>query len=185
MARKLADKELVLYQKYQELKLTDKGRMLAMNVLRKHRLWETFLHRTFNLSLHEIHREAELLEHQTSDFLAEKIDGYLGNPQFDPHGDPIPDTNGQVQDRVDEEVLSKASPEGRYLVSRLSSSEKEFFDFCRINSIRVGSSIEVLSQYPKNRMTEIKTEQGRILLNHEISSTIFVKPVNEKDLNDE
>jgi DtxR family transcriptional regulator, Mn-dependent transcriptional regulator len=95
MARKLAKKGIVNYVKYKPLSLTEYGLNLALNVIRKHRLWESFLYKTLNLSLHEIHREAELLEHQTSDLLAEKIENYLGFPATDPHGDPIPALNGK------------------------------------------------------------------------------------------
>lgn len=176
MARKLADRELLQYRKYQELKLTDQGTSMALSILRKHRLWETFLHQTFGLSLHEIHREAELLEHQTSDFLAEKLASFLGEPQFDPHGDPIPGKNGEITTDDKETLLSKAQPEKVYRVSRLSSSEKEFFDFCSNNKIAIGSEIEVVNQYPKNAMTEVQTLEGKLLLNHDIAHTIFVIP---------
>lgn len=90
MARKLSLKNLIHYQKYKPILLTPKGQKLALSVIRKHRLWETFLFEKFNLSLVEIHREAELLEHQTSDFLADKIEEFLGRPTIDPHGTPIP-----------------------------------------------------------------------------------------------
>ena len=90
MAKKLASKNLLQYEKYQALQLTEEGTKMALNVVRKHRLWESLLFKMFDMSLHEIHREAEFLEHETSDFLANKISEYLGNPKFDPHGDPIP-----------------------------------------------------------------------------------------------
>jgi DtxR family Mn-dependent transcriptional regulator len=77
MARKLAKKDVVNYIKYKPLTLTENGFNMALNIIRKHRLWESFLYKTLNLSLHEIHREAEQLEHQTSEFLAEKIENYL------------------------------------------------------------------------------------------------------------
>jgi DtxR family Mn-dependent transcriptional regulator len=181
MARKLAERDLIHYRKYQQLKLTEDGRRMAVNVLRKHRLWETFLHKTFDLSLHEIHREAELLEHQTSDFLAEKIDAFLGNPRFDPHGDPIPDMNGEVIKPLDEELLAGALPQKEYVVSRLSSSEEEFFTFCKTYGIAVGSTISLLNQYPKNGMSEININDSKLLLNREIASTIYVKPSKNGD----
>lgn len=96
MAKNLAQKQLVNYTKYQKLSLTSEGKSLALKVLRKHRLWETFLHQTLQLSLLEIHDEAERLEHLTSDFLADKIDCYLNFPVVDPHGDPIPSSDGTV-----------------------------------------------------------------------------------------
>lgn len=90
ISRKLSAKGIIDYEKYKGLNLTMKGRRIAINVIRKHRLWETFLHETLGLSLTEIHDEAENLEHQTSDFLADKLSEYLGHPEKDPHGQEIP-----------------------------------------------------------------------------------------------
>jgi len=134
MARNLAGKGLLAYEKYRELKLTNSGEKMALQVIRKHRLWETFLFRTLNMSLHEIHREAEMLEHQTSDYLASRIAEYLGDPSHDPHGDPIPDDNGEIRPVSGQVSLALAGEGTGYIVTRLSGSEKEFFDFCnRIN----------------------------------------------------
>ncbi|NNF85098.1 MAG: metal-dependent transcriptional regulator, partial [Winogradskyella sp.] len=96
MAKKLAKRDLVRYEKYKALKLSEKGTKMALSIVRKHRLWEAFLFKMFNMSLHDIHKEAELLEHQTSDLLADKISEYLGHPKFDPHGDPIPNAKGEI-----------------------------------------------------------------------------------------
>jgi DtxR family Mn-dependent transcriptional regulator len=174
MSRKLAKRKLIKYEKYQKLRLTDDGVKLATDVIRKHRLWEAFLYYTFNMSLHEIHREAELLEHQTSDFLADKISEYLGNPQFDPHGDPIPDSSGKLAISNDI-VLSHAKSGTIYEVTRLFSSDKEFFDFCKNNTITVGSAIRVEKQYPNNKMTEITIDNIKLLLNSDFSNIIYVK----------
>jgi len=180
MARKLAIKNLIDYKKYKKLKLTPSGEKMALGIIRKHRLWETFLHQVFCLSLHEIHREAELLEHLTSDFLAEKLSMFLGNPLVDPHGDPIPDEQGMISSDKDSMVLSIAAPGKQYKISRLSSSDKEFFDFCYSNHITVGSSILVKKQYDKNKMTEIEINNTNLLLNAEIAHTIYVKKLKLK-----
>jgi DtxR family Mn-dependent transcriptional regulator len=176
MAKKLAERRLVDYEKYKALKLTDAGRKLALNVLRKHRLWETFLYRTFGLSLHEIHREAELLEHQTSEFLAEKISAYLNNPETDPHGDPIPNKAGKVDIEKGQINLSMAEAGRHYKITRLFSSAKGFFDFCQNNGLDVGSSLKVETQYADQRMTEISISGSRIILNLELTEIIYVKP---------
>lgn len=175
MARKLAQKELIDYQKYKELKLTASGRKLALNVIRKHRLWETFLHQIFDLSMHEIHREAENLEHFTSDFLAEKIESFLGNPTSDPHGDPIPNAQGVVEIDGEIQILAQATSDQEYEVSRLSGSDKEFFDFCHSNHLRVGEKIRLIKQLVKNRMTEIEVQDTRLLINEDFTSRIYVK----------
>ncbi len=174
MARKLSERKLVNYTKYKPLTLTVSGNKLALNVLRKHRLWEAFLHQTLNLSLHEIHNEAEHLEHFTSDFLADKIEQFLGSPSVDPHGDPIPARDGNMMND-DSQVLSEAQAGNSYKISRLFSSEKDFFDFCTANHIAVGSDIWVEKQYDLNRMTEIRINQNKLLLNELFTNVIFVK----------
>lgn len=178
MARKLADKKLVNYTKYKPLTLTAYGNEVALKVLRKHRLWESFLYKTLNLSLHEIHRESEVLEHLTSDFLTDKIDNYLGNPVTDPHGDPIPSANGLINDDESLILLSDASPGVNYEICRLFSSEKEFFDFCSSNNIIIGSSVWVEKQYDSKKITEIVINHTKILLNEDFTNIIYVKPIN-------
>jgi DtxR family Mn-dependent transcriptional regulator len=175
MARKLALKKLIDYKKYKELKLTPAGKKMALGVIRKHRLWETFLYQVFGLSMHEIHREAELLEHLTSDFLADKISLFLGNPTTDPHGDPIPNEQGVIHTDEDCVLLSSAESGSEYEICRLSGSDKEFFDFCHSNQLTVGSVLTIKKQYIKNKMTEIETNDARLLLSAELTNTIFVK----------
>jgi DtxR family Mn-dependent transcriptional regulator len=179
MARKLAIKKLVNYIKYKPLTLTPSGNHLALSVIRKHRLWESFLYKTLNLSLHEIHAEAEQLEHFTSDFLADKIENYLGNPVTDPHGDPIPSFNGEIKTDNSQMRLSEADAGYTYEISRLFSSEKDFFDFCTSNHITIGSNIWVEKQYDSNKMTEIKINENKILLNESFSTIIYVKQIEK------
>lgn len=175
MAKKLALKELVNFQKYRPLHLTAEGKSIALKVIRKHRLWETFLYRTFNLSLHEIHREAEHLEHLTSDFLTERINTFLGNPDIDPHGDPIPDALGQITSGEGQITLMTAEPGLNYKVIRLAGSGNEFFSFCAENGIVIGASLLVDKQYPKNKMTRVEINDTKLLLHSEMSNIIFVE----------
>ncbi len=179
MARKLAIRNLVNYQKYKPLTLTEEGLELAMNVIRKHRLWETFLHQTLQLSLHEIHEEAEHLEHQTSDFLAEKIDNYLGNPSIDPHGDPIPTVHLKIHTNPSHIMLSEAEEGLAYEITRLFSSEKDFFDFCAANHLTVGSKLTVDKQYKSNHMTAITVSNHKLVINDTFTKVIFVEPFIE------
>ncbi|WGD35667.1 metal-dependent transcriptional regulator [Olleya sp. YS] len=178
MAKNLAAKNLINYEKYKALELTSEGEKLALKVIRKHRLWEAFLHKTFDMSLHEIHREAELLEHETSDFLANKISAYLGNPKFDPHGDPIPNGNGEITTQDTSIALSKTKEDCTYIISRLMSDDKEFFDFCASNYIKYGNEIKVIKQFQKNKMTQIQINSNTILLNEEFSKIIYVNEAN-------
>jgi DtxR family Mn-dependent transcriptional regulator len=178
MAKNLATKNLLNYEKYKALELTNEGEKLALNVIRKHRLWEAFLHKTFDMSLHEIHREAELLEHETSDFLATKISDFLGNPKFDPHGDPIPNAKGEIT-TIDTSVSLSNTKEGMsYSISRLMSDDKEFFDFCALNGLKYGNTVLVTKQFSKNKMTQILINNNTILLNEDFTNIIYV---NEQD----
>ncbi len=175
MARKLAQRGLINYVNYQPITLTDEGRLMALDVLRKHRLWETFLHEVLGLSLLEIHREAELLEHQTSDFLAAKIDDYLKNPTTDPHGDPIPAADGSVEFPGENVVLTEAPVGATYRVTRLAGSEKEFFDFCSNNQIMPGAQLTVGNRYNGGQTTEIVINSSKLLLNTDFTNLIYVR----------
>jgi DtxR family Mn-dependent transcriptional regulator len=177
MARNLAGKKLVRYEKYRKLELTPEGKKLALKLVRKHRLWETFLYRTLHMSLHEIHQEAELLEHQTSEFLAEKISSYLGDPEVDPHGDPIPGSDGELDVQTGHIPLSLTEPGKDYVITRLVGPDKEFFDFCNRNDIRIGSDLKVEKQYEDYPMTEIIINRIRLLLNADFSALIYVEPM--------
>lgn len=178
MAKKLAIKDLLHYEKYQELKLTEKGTKMALNVVRKHRLWESMLFKMFDMSLHEIHRESELLEHQTSDFLANKISEYLGNPKFDPHGDPIPNEEGEITTNDTSISLSNTEEGKTYIISRLMSDDKEFFDFCAQHGLKYGNTVVVTKQFVKNKMTQILINNNTILLNEDFTSIIYVNETN-------
>jgi len=174
MAKKLANKGLIDYEKYQKLKLTEQGTTMALRVIRKHRIWESVLFKLLDLSLHEIHREAELLEHQTSDFLADKLHEYLGCPDFDPHGDPIPSAKGEIPTIDNAIVLSEASIGKTYQIVRLQSDDKDFFDFCGDHGLTNGVKIKVEKQYAKTKMTQIKIGNATLLLNTSFTSLIQI-----------
>jgi DtxR family Mn-dependent transcriptional regulator len=112
MVQKLAEKKVVSYQKYKGAFLTKKGKKIAANVIRKHRLWEVFLVEKLNFQWDEVHDIAEQLEHIKSDELIERLDKFLDQPNFDPHGDPIPDKNGLIK------------PSDKKLLSELKENEK-------------------------------------------------------------
>ncbi|RZN84608.1 MAG: metal-dependent transcriptional regulator [Winogradskyella sp.] len=178
MAKKLDAKGLLNYEKYQALRLTKEGEKMALNVIRKHRLWEALLHQMFDMSLHEIHREAELLEHETSDFLTEKISEYLGHPKFDPHGDPIPNADGEITTKDTSIALINAEENTEYIVSRLMSTDKEFFEFCALNGIKYGNKIAVKKQFQNSKMTQITINSNTIVLNQDFTQIIYVNEIN-------
>ena len=180
MAKKLATRELLHYEKYQPLILTKKGTQLALNLVRKHRLWETLLYKLFDVSLYEIHREAELLENYTSDFLAKKLTDYLGNPKIDPHGDPIPNEKGEIRTDKESLCLSNCKEGKTYIIKRLKSDDKEFFDFCTLYGLKLGNQVMVTNQFKFNNMTQISINSNTLLLNSDFTNIIYVKEINEK-----
>jgi DtxR family Mn-dependent transcriptional regulator len=116
-----------------------------------------------------------MLEHQTSDFLADKIEVYLGNPVSDPHGDPIPDNKGKIVADASLILLSEATEAQEYKVGRIFSSEESVLEFCETNNIKVGTTIKVEKQFEQSKMTEIQTGNSRILLNKEFTDIIYLK----------
>ncbi|WP_243389180.1 metal-dependent transcriptional regulator, partial [Flavobacterium psychrophilum] len=96
MLKKLSEKDLINYKKYQGVSLTETGSLSAKMIVRKHRLWEVFLVEKLDFPWDEVHDIAEQLEHIKSEKLINKLDDFLGNPTEDPHGDPIPNANGQI-----------------------------------------------------------------------------------------
>src|ERR1700743_3108906 len=94
MLKKLADKQLINYTRYQGVNLTPAGENIAIHIIRKHRLWEYFLVEKLNFKWDEVHEMAEELEHISSTELIDRLDQFMGYPKYDPHGDPIPDSNG-------------------------------------------------------------------------------------------
>src|SRR5690606_31725490 len=109
MLRKLSEKDLIHYEKYKKIELSRKGLQQALQIVRKHRLWETFLHDKLHFSWDEVHEVAEQLEHIQSQKLIDRLDQLLDFPRFDPHGDPIPDAKGEMPSST-RILLSLAEP---------------------------------------------------------------------------
>jgi DtxR family Mn-dependent transcriptional regulator len=145
MLKKLADKDLVSYQKYQGVTLTESGLLSAKMIVRKHRLWEVFLVEKLNFSWDEVHEIAEELEHIQSEKLINKLDEFLDFPTFDPHGDPIPDKNGSVK-KVDKLLLSEAKIGQDYQCVGVKDTSVSFLQFLDKQKISLGSKIKIISK---------------------------------------
>lgn len=145
MIKKLADKNFVNYKKYQGVKLTKEGRLIAASIVRKHRLWEVFLVEKLNFSWDEVHEVAEQLEHIKSEKLIEELDALLDYPTVDPHGDPIPDKYGEIQ--ADKKVLLSSLKVGEKGVCvGVKSTSKEFLQYLDKIQISLGISLEVIEK---------------------------------------
>jgi DtxR family transcriptional regulator, Mn-dependent transcriptional regulator len=110
MSRKLARQELINYEKYRNITLTPTGERMALDIIRRHRLWELFLNKVLNIPWEKVHDEAERLEHHTSEYLIDELEKFLGYPRVDPHGDPIPDREGNFTDSEYECLTNIDSP---------------------------------------------------------------------------
>ena len=142
MVKALAETGLVRYEPYAGVQLTEAGQRLAALVLRRHRLLELFLVKVLDMSWAEVHEEAERLEHAASDRLIDRIDAMLGRPAVDPHGDPIPDSDGTIVTPRYQSLLT--CPLNTSLVlSRVTNQDTDFLRFLESNELTPGQSIRV------------------------------------------
>ena len=176
MVKKLAEKELVDYQKYQGVTLTKKGLQAAKMIVRKHRLWEVFLVEKLAFSWDEVHDVAEELEHIHSEKLINRLEEFLGFPKEDPHGDPIPDRNGQII-KVEKQLLSEIELHTRVICLGVKDSSPNFLQYLDKHQISLGSIIEVVSKEPFDLSLTVMIDQKEILISNKIASNLFVKLV--------
>lgn len=142
MLKKLADKKLISYQRYRGVTLSVKGRSVAIEVVRKHRLWEVFLVQQLGFKWDEVHDIAEQLEHIRSNELTEKLDKYLGFPKTDPHGDPIPDKTGKISE-LHQIPLSKLEKGKKGIMTGVADHSTQFLQLLDKHGIHLGDSIEI------------------------------------------
>lgn len=174
MIKKLADKDLVHYKKYQGVSLTKIGQKIAVEIVRKHRLWEVFLLNKLNYNWDEVHEIAEQLEHIISDTLTDKLEAFLEFPTHDPHGDPIPDKEGNIEHHKDT-MLSSVETEKSCIVIGIKDSSDPFLKFLDKLQIQLGSTLKVISKEPFDNSMLVKTESAAISISNQISKNIFVK----------
>ncbi|WP_026709647.1 metal-dependent transcriptional regulator [Flavobacterium filum] len=174
MLKKLADKELVNYQKYQGVTLTQKGLHAAKMIVRKHRLWEVFLVEKLDFTWDEVHDLAEELEHIKSEKLINRLDEYLGFPKEDPHGDPIPDRYGQLV-KVDKQLLSEILPSKKVICLGVKDSSPSFLKYLDKHQIALGSEIEVVNKESFDHSLSILINNRQILISNKIASNLYVK----------
>ncbi|MBT8394981.1 MAG: metal-dependent transcriptional regulator [Flavobacteriaceae bacterium] len=176
MIKKLADKNFVNYIKYHGASLTELGRLTAVLVIRKHRLWEMFLVSKLNFSWDEVHNVAEQLEHIKSEKLINELDAFLEFPTHDPHGDPIPDKNGNINtlDKVPLSTLQEN--QGSKLLSVKDSSD-EFLRFLNKRNISIGDTINVLNIEPYDKSVQIRVNSKEMTITENVAENLYVKNV--------
>lgn len=174
MIKKLSEKALVNYQKYKGVHLTEKGRLAAVSVIRKHRLWEVFLVKKLNFSWDEVHEVAEQLEHIKSEKLTQQLDVFLEYPTKDPHGDPIPDCNGNMPS-TQKLLLSKIEPKNSCICIGVKDSSSNFLQFLDKHNIALGTKIIVLSKEVFDESMTIEINKIQLVISKEVTHNLFVK----------
>ena len=174
MIKKLSEKNLVVYKKYQGVKLSDFGKKIAANIVRKHRLWEVFLVDKLNFSWDEVHDVAEQLEHIKSPKLINQIDALLGFPTHDPHGDPIPDKEGNLK-TIEKSLLSTLSKNEKGICVGVDDSSSEFLQFLDKKGITLGKQIIVLEKEDFDDSLSIEIEGKKLSISNKIANNLYIK----------
>jgi len=173
MIKKLSEKGLIDYKKYQGASLTEKGRKRAIKIVRKHRLWEVFLVEKLDFNWGEVHEIAEQLEHIKSDELTERLDKFLKYPTKDPHGDPIPDSMGNIPSK-NAILLSNAEQNNTYNVASVKDNSRSFLQFLEKHSITIDSQFTILEKFEFDDSITIKLNNKELTLSKKVCSNMYV-----------
>ncbi len=174
MLRKLADKQLIHYKKYQGVRLTDEGERLALQVIRRHRLWEVFLVEKLGFGWDAVHEIAEELEHVRSAELVARLDSFLEYPQFDPHGDPIPTSGGQMPAMGFRKLADVTAGECVQLRAVLEHST-EFLQHLDHSNLTLGCAVTVSEINSFDKSVLVQVETGRtVFVSYEVAKNLLV-----------
>tara|TARA_R110002049_G_scaffold67423_7_gene175143 strand:+ start:1143 stop:1799 length:657 start_codon:yes stop_codon:yes gene_type:complete len=176
MIKKLSEKNYADYKKYQGVTLTDDGKRVAVNIIRKHRLWEVFLVEKLNFSWDEVHEVAEHLEHIKSDKLIDELDAFLEFPTYDPHGDPIPDKEGNFK-HIEKIVLAKAEVGSTYKCVGVDDTSSRFLKYLDSNHIALGTIITVKHKEPFDNSIKIALEHSEIVVSQSVAKNLYLKKI--------
>ncbi len=155
MVRKLRDSNMAQAERYGGIRLTPKGRSLAVDMIRRHRLIEVFLVDTLGFDWSEVHEEAHRLEHAMSAKVLDRLDEFLGKPTIDPHGDPIPDSNGKLA-HPDPTPLTELTTGDKGTVARITDQDPAFLEFAASHGLRPGTRITIVEVVPEAESINIK-----------------------------
>jgi DtxR family Mn-dependent transcriptional regulator len=175
MFNRLSDKELVNYKSRRGASLTDLGERLVLQLIRRHRLWETFLHDKLDFAWDEIHELAEQLEHIKSRKLIDRLDALLGHPRFDPHGDPIPRADGSYAAQH-ETILAELPEEGLGIVVGVKEHDSEFLRHLDRLGLGLGQRVRVLEHFPYDQSLRIEVAgTQRETITARVAEAIYVQ----------
>ena len=174
MMKKLKIRKLVHYQRYRGFRLTTEGNKIALGIIRRHRLWEFFLAEKLKFNWDEVHEVAEHLEHVSSKKLVDKLDEYLDYPKFDPHGDPIPDEHGKMEN-IKQTCLSDWPLNKKAIVCQVMNQSSSLLELIHYNKINIGTRLVVKKKFDYDHSIEIKIQrQSPVTISKQLANTIFV-----------
>ena len=174
MLKRLSDKKLVVYEKYRGVKLSEAGNRIATNLIRKHRLWEVFLVDKLGFAWDEVHDFAEQLEHIQGEQLTERLDDFIGNPRFDPHGDPIPDAQGKWLRRTQTRFLTLASGQ-RGIITGVDDHSPGFLQYLRELGLGLGAELELLERTAYDQSSKVRIGAHHAVLSEKVGQNLFVR----------
>jgi len=173
MLKKLADRKWVVYEPYRGVTLTEAGKQIALEVIRHHRLLETYLAEAMGIPWDRVHEEAERLEHVLSDYLEQRIDELLGHPNFDPHGSPIPARDGSIRE-LNRLRLSQLPSGSRAEICEVSDRDPELLAHMDALGLRLHTRLAVVHMEPIDELMTIEVENRQIVIGKRTASHIFV-----------
>lgn len=175
MMKKLKDKGLVDYEKYQATTLTIEGMKVAVSVIRKHRLWEYFLHQKLKFNWSEVHELAEQLEHIQSRDLTDRLDEFLGHPRMDPHGDPIPDKDGKFPPKLEQTLADLQKDESGKVVG-VKDHSSSFFHYLKSLVLELGDECKLLNRNEYDGSIDLMINNKReISVSREVAENLYIK----------
>ena len=175
MVKRLSEKSLINYEKYRGVTLTSEGNRMATHLIRKHRLWEVFLVDKLNFSWDAVHDIAEQLEHIKSEVLVERLDGFLGHPKFDPHGDPIPDSDGNFTFRK-QIPLAELSLNQSGIIVGVQEHSTQFLQYLERMSLILGSQVKILERFEYDESVKLLVNNNEEkIVSKKVSQNLFVQ----------
>lgn len=174
MMKKLSAKGLLHYTPYYGFSLSPDGRKIALSIVRRHRLWEYFLADRLQFDWREVHSIAEELEHVSSKKLIDKLDEYLGYPQTDPHGDPIPDSKGRMMQRLSV-PLADLSLHQPAIIMQVTNQSDEMLEHLKDKQLQIGTTLEIKKIHGFDRSLDVKRKNKIITITYELAKSLLVK----------
>ena len=173
MLKKLADKELINYAKYQGVTLTPAGEKIAISIIRKHRLWEYFLVEKLNFKWDEVHEVAEELEHISSKELIDRLDNFMGNPKYDPHGDPIPDSKGLFKTH-ELKSISSLTVNANGIVSGVRDHSSSFLQYLEKMQLTIGKKIKIAEINDYDHSVILQVDDKKVHISREVANNLLI-----------